>query len=170
MSVNKDIVTVQAVAEISLYSENSKFRQTDAVEYFKTLLKRNNLITSKCSSSISREAMLMGEELYNYAVDMLAEKNMIHDEGLIHANEVCEEVFFESVEVDSSSDEYEPEEKKRDIKHILLDYKMQASTQPPGQPIRVNVHCTQHPISQRATSKLSAKPKTSKTFHPDEAP
>ncbi|GFS34430.1 HTH CENPB-type domain-containing protein [Trichonephila inaurata madagascariensis] len=115
MSVNKDIVTVQAVAETSLYSENSKLRQTDAVEYFKTLLKRNNLITSKCSSSISHEAMLMGEELYNYAVDMLAEKNMIHDEELIHANEVCE-VFFESVEVDSSSDEYEPEEKEH--KHI----------------------------------------------------
>ncbi|PRD31968.1 UNVERIFIED_CONTAM: hypothetical protein NCL1_21863 [Trichonephila clavipes] len=63
MSVNKDIVTVQAVAETSLNSENSKLRQTDAVEYFKTLLKRNNLITSKCSSSISHEAMLMGEEL-----------------------------------------------------------------------------------------------------------
>ncbi|GFY70869.1 HTH CENPB-type domain-containing protein [Trichonephila inaurata madagascariensis] len=124
MSVNKDIVTVQAVAETSLYSENSKLRLTDAVEYFKTLLKRNNLITSKCSGSISHEAMLMGEELYNYAVDMLAEKNMIHDEELIHANEVCEEVFFESVEVDSSTDEYEPEEKKRDIKHIPLDYKI----------------------------------------------
>ncbi|GFY38348.1 HTH CENPB-type domain-containing protein [Trichonephila inaurata madagascariensis] len=70
--------------------------------------------------------MLMGEELYNYIVDMLAEKNMIHDEELIHANEVCEEVFFESVEVDSSSDEYEPEEKKRDIKHIPLNYKIKA--------------------------------------------
>ncbi|GFY43838.1 valine--tRNA ligase [Trichonephila inaurata madagascariensis] len=112
MSVNKDIVTVQAVAETSLYSENSKLRQTEAVEYFKTLLKRNNLITSKCSSSISHEAMLMGEELYSYVVDMLAEKNMIHDEELIHANEVCE-VFFESVEVDSLSDEYEPEKKRQ---------------------------------------------------------
>ncbi|GFW28673.1 transposable element Tcb1 transposase [Trichonephila clavipes] len=50
--------------------------------------------------------MLMGEELYNYAVDMLAEKNMIHDEELIHANEVREEVFFESVEADSSTDEF----------------------------------------------------------------
>ncbi|GFY63134.1 HTH CENPB-type domain-containing protein [Trichonephila inaurata madagascariensis] len=70
--------------------------------------------------------MLMGEEPYNYAVDMLAEKNMIHDEELIHANEVCEEVFFESVEVDSSSDEYETEEKKREIKHIPLDYKIKA--------------------------------------------
>ncbi|GFV59548.1 HTH CENPB-type domain-containing protein [Trichonephila clavipes] len=117
MSVNKDIVTVQAVDEIFLYSENSKSRQTDAVEYFKTLLKRNNLITSKCSSSISHEAMLMREELYNYAVNMLAEKHMIHDEELIHANEVCEEVFFESVEVDSSSEKYEPDQKKRDIKH-----------------------------------------------------
>ncbi|GFY12559.1 HTH CENPB-type domain-containing protein [Trichonephila clavipes] len=51
---------------------------------------------------------------------------MIHDEELIHAKELCEEVFFESVEVDSSSDEYEPEEKKRDIKHIPLDYKIKA--------------------------------------------
>ncbi|GFY73942.1 HTH CENPB-type domain-containing protein [Trichonephila inaurata madagascariensis] len=70
--------------------------------------------------------MLMGEELYNYAVDMLAQRNMIHDKELIHANEVCEEVFFESVEVDSSSDEYEPKEKKRDIKYIPLDYKIKA--------------------------------------------
>ncbi|GFS53881.1 uncharacterized protein TNIN_370861 [Trichonephila inaurata madagascariensis] len=77
MSVNKDIVTVQAVAETSLYSENSKLRQTDAVEYFKTLLKRNNLVTSKCSSSIAHEAMLMEVELYNYAVDMLVEKKRL---------------------------------------------------------------------------------------------
>ncbi|GFV44122.1 uncharacterized protein TNCV_3572431 [Trichonephila clavipes] len=84
MSANKDIVTVQAVAETSLYSENSNLRQKDAVEYFKILFKINSLITSKCSSFISHEAMLMGDQLYNYAVDMLAEKN-IHDEELIHA-------------------------------------------------------------------------------------
>ncbi|GFS43769.1 HTH CENPB-type domain-containing protein [Trichonephila inaurata madagascariensis] len=113
MSVNKDIATVQTAAETSLYSENSKLRQTDAVEYFKTLLKGNNLITSKCSSSISHEAMLR-EELYNYTVDILAEKNMIHDEELKHANEVCEEVFFESVEVDSSSDERSGRLKKKE--------------------------------------------------------
>ncbi|GFX39878.1 HTH CENPB-type domain-containing protein [Trichonephila clavipes] len=53
-------------------------------------------------------------------------KKMIHDEELTHANEVCEEVFFESVEVDSRSDVYEPEEKKGDIKHIPLDYKIKA--------------------------------------------
>ncbi|GFV22904.1 hypothetical protein TNCV_167691, partial [Trichonephila clavipes] len=40
---------------------------------------------------------------------------------------------------------------------------------PPGQP-RWN-RCSLYPASnQRATSKLSAKPKNSKTFHPDEAP
>ena len=58
--------------------------------------------------------MLMGGEIYNYTIDILAEKNMVIDEELIHANEECEEIVFESVEADSSSDEYEPEEKKKE--------------------------------------------------------
>ncbi|GFX61723.1 hypothetical protein TNCV_2591661 [Trichonephila clavipes] len=41
--------------------------------------------------------------------------------------------------------------------------------QPPGQPIGVTVHCTQHSIREQP---LSSQPslKTQKIFHPDEAP
>lgn len=117
MSVNKDIISVPAVedeiAEESLYSDNSKLRLTDAVEYYKSLLAENNLIVSECSALISHEAMLIGEKIYKNTVDMLAENIIMSDEELIHANEVCEEVFLEQVEADASSDEYEPEEKKK---------------------------------------------------------
>ncbi|GFS54667.1 hypothetical protein TNCV_2749481 [Trichonephila clavipes] len=75
------------------------------------MLKRNNLSTLKCSSSNSEEAILMGRIFYKYVVDMLAEKNMINNEELIHAN--VKKYFLNQLEVDSSSDEYEPEEHKR---------------------------------------------------------
>ncbi|GFW86836.1 hypothetical protein TNCV_2809911 [Trichonephila clavipes] len=39
------------------------------------------------------EAMLMEEELYNYADDMLVEKNMINDEDLIHSSESWLEIY-----------------------------------------------------------------------------
>lgn len=123
MSANKDVVSAQTVedevTEDSVYSKHSKLLLTDAVEYFKTLLKENNLIISQCSNSISHEAMLMDEEIYKLTVDMLAEKNLVTDEELIHVNEVSDEIVFESVEVDSSS-----EEKKSKMEHIPLDYKL----------------------------------------------
>ncbi|GFU65203.1 hypothetical protein TNCV_2134081 [Trichonephila clavipes] len=40
---------------------------------------------------------------------------------------------------------------------------------PPGQPIGVNVHCTQHPIREQSLSSQPSQ-KNSKTFHPDEEP
>lgn len=127
MSVNEDVAGAQVVAEDSICSGNSKLRLTDAVEHFQTLLKENDLIFSKCSSSISNEAMLMGEEIYNFTIEMLAEKTIVFDDTLIHENEICEEVFFEPVEEDHSSDEYEPREKqKRKTEHIPLDYKIKA--------------------------------------------
>lgn len=127
MSVNMIIVPTVAneIGKELLYSDNSKLRLTDAVEYFKSLLAANNLIVSECSSSISHEAMLIGEEIYKNTLDMLAKKSIVNDEELIHANEVFKEVFFEQVEAGASSDEYEPKEKKkRELEHIPLDYKI----------------------------------------------
>lgn len=130
MSASQDIASAQAVdavTEDSIYSELSKLRLTDAIEHFQALLKENNLILSKRSSSISYEAMLMGEEIYKLTIEMLAEKSIIIDDELIHANEILEEACFEPLEADHSSDEYEPEQKKkRESEHIPLDYKIKA--------------------------------------------
>ncbi|XP_023228981.1 uncharacterized protein LOC111629327 [Centruroides sculpturatus] len=129
MSVNEEIAKVsEAADEISqdsLYSEMSKLRLKDAVIYYESLLAENNLITSESSTSISREAMLMGEEIYERTMDMLAEKILVTDDELAHENENCDEEPFENVEDHSSSDEYEPEgKKKREVDHLSFDYKI----------------------------------------------
>ncbi|GBN35808.1 Valine--tRNA ligase, partial [Araneus ventricosus] len=128
MSMNYDTASVSEVedgtTQESLYSEVSKLRLKDAVIYYQGLLAQNNLISSESSASISHEAMLMGEEIFQNTLDILAEKIIVSDEELIHENERCQEVLFEKVEGDVSSDEYEPEEKKRYVEYISLDYKI----------------------------------------------
>ncbi|GBO19183.1 hypothetical protein AVEN_38867-1 [Araneus ventricosus] len=122
MSMNYDTASVSEVEDgtiqESLYSEMSKLRLKDAVIYYQGLLAQNNLISSESSASISHEAMLMDEEIFQNTLDFLAEKIIVNDE-LIHENERCQEVLFEKVEGDVSSDEYEPEGKKRYVEYAL---------------------------------------------------
>ncbi|GBN49332.1 hypothetical protein AVEN_167804-1, partial [Araneus ventricosus] len=59
----------------SLYSEVSKLRLKDAVIYYQDLLAQNNLISSESSASISHEAMLMGEEIFQNTLDPPGCKN-----------------------------------------------------------------------------------------------
>ena len=69
--------------------------------------------------------MLIGEELYDKTLEILNEKKFIHDEELIHVNEVCEGVNFETVHDDSSPEEYDPEYKKsKPNDYISLDNKI----------------------------------------------
>lgn len=117
-SVSEDI------PDSSLHSDKSKVLLKNAVVYYESLLLKNNLIASNSSSVIPEEAILIGEELYNMTLELLNEKEFVHDEELIHANEVCEEVNFETVHDDSSPEEYEPEYKKsKPNDYISLDYK-----------------------------------------------
>ncbi|GBL94199.1 hypothetical protein AVEN_163520-1 [Araneus ventricosus] len=78
----------------SLYSEVSKLRLKDAVIYYQSLLAQNNLISSESTASISHEAMLMGEEIFQNALAILTEKIIVSDEELIHENERCQESYF----------------------------------------------------------------------------
>ncbi|GBM77838.1 hypothetical protein AVEN_132203-1 [Araneus ventricosus] len=71
-----------------------KLRLKDAVIYYQALLAQNNLISSESSASISHEAMLMGEEIFQNTLAILAEKIIVSDEELIHENERCQESYF----------------------------------------------------------------------------
>ncbi|GBN14953.1 hypothetical protein AVEN_267166-1 [Araneus ventricosus] len=68
MSMNYNTASVSEVEDgtiqESLCSEVSKLRLKDAVIYYQGLLAQNNLISSESSASISHEAMLMGEEIF----------------------------------------------------------------------------------------------------------
>ncbi|GBN83211.1 hypothetical protein AVEN_15952-1 [Araneus ventricosus] len=90
MSMNYNTTSVSEVedgtTQESLYSEVSKLRLKDAVIYYQGLMAQNNLISSESSASISHEAMLMGEEIFQNTLAILAEK-IVSDEGLIHENE-----------------------------------------------------------------------------------
>ncbi|GBN20145.1 SCAN domain-containing protein 3 [Araneus ventricosus] len=80
MSMNCNTASVSEVedgtTQESLYSEVSKLRLKDAVIYYQGLLAQNNLISSESSASISHEAMLMGEEIFQNTLAILAEKIM----------------------------------------------------------------------------------------------
>ncbi|GBN27229.1 hypothetical protein AVEN_210723-1 [Araneus ventricosus] len=79
MSMNYNTASVSEVEDgttkESLYSEVSKLRLKDAVIYYQGLLAQNNLISSEPSASISHEAMLMGEEIFQNTLAVLPEKN-----------------------------------------------------------------------------------------------
>ncbi|GBL78288.1 hypothetical protein AVEN_42829-1 [Araneus ventricosus] len=73
MSMNYDTASVleveDGIAQESLYSEVSKLRLKDAVVYYQGLLAQNNLISSESSASISHEATLMGEEIFQNTLE-----------------------------------------------------------------------------------------------------
>ncbi|GBN84004.1 hypothetical protein AVEN_44991-1 [Araneus ventricosus] len=102
MSMNCNTASVSEVedgtTQESLYSEVSQLRLKDAVIYYQGLqvknLGSNNLISSESSASISHEAMLMGEEIFQNTLAILAEKIIVSDEELIHENERCQESYF----------------------------------------------------------------------------
>ncbi|GFW09443.1 uncharacterized protein TNCV_3995501 [Trichonephila clavipes] len=54
---------------------------------------------------------------------------------------------------------------KQEAMRPILAY----ASPPPGQPIGVTVHCTQHPIREQSLSSQPSQ-KTLKILHPDEAP
>lgn len=116
---------VEDITEDSLHSDKSKLLLKDAVTYFNALLVENDLITSEGSPSISHEAMLIAQKLYENVIDLMSENEIVIDEELLHENEVCEEVEFEENKKDDSSDEYEPPEKKsKELDYIPLEYKI----------------------------------------------
>ncbi|GFV43267.1 hypothetical protein TNCV_2381491 [Trichonephila clavipes] len=51
----------------------------------------------------------------------------------------------------------------------LMAERISAYIQPPGQPIGVTIHYTQHPIREQPLSAQSSQ-KTLKIFHPEQAP
>ncbi|XP_071574627.1 uncharacterized protein [Temnothorax nylanderi] len=114
------------VYDNSLHSDVAKTRLKDAVVYFEQLLLENDLVATESSSSISQEAMLIGEELYHGAVEMLGEKQLITDEELILLHEIDEEnVFHEVDDVDEDDEDFVVEEEKKKVaKYIDLDYKI----------------------------------------------
>ncbi|GBO28495.1 hypothetical protein AVEN_24348-1 [Araneus ventricosus] len=97
MSMDYDIASVSEIedgtTQESLYSEVSKLRLKDAVIYYQGLLVQNNLISSESSASISHEAMLMGEEIFQITWAILAEKIIVSDAELIHENERYQEIY-----------------------------------------------------------------------------
>ncbi|GBN58846.1 hypothetical protein AVEN_135518-1 [Araneus ventricosus] len=98
MSMNYNTASVSenedGTTQESLYSEVSKLRLKDAVIYYQGLLAQNNLISSESSASISHEAMLMGEEIFQNTLAIMAEKIIVSDEELIHENKRCQESYF----------------------------------------------------------------------------
>lgn len=113
------------IPEDSLHSEASKLLLKDAVVFFERLLAENDFIAPTSSTIISHDAMLMGREIFESTLQMLAEKVLISDEELIHMNEEVNDEAFEEVEGEYSSDEHEPPEKKpRETEHYSIDYKI----------------------------------------------
>ncbi|GBM28547.1 hypothetical protein AVEN_70140-1 [Araneus ventricosus] len=98
MSMNCNTASVSEIEEgttqESLYNKMSKLRLKDAVIYYQGFLAQNNLISSESSASISHEAMLMGEEIFQNTLAILDQKIIVSDEELIHENERCQESYF----------------------------------------------------------------------------
>ena len=88
-------MAVNEIARESPYSDASKLKLKNALVYFERLLADENLIAPESSNTISRESVLIGEELYRNTVDLLGEKIMINEDELIHVNETCEEESYE---------------------------------------------------------------------------
>lgn len=114
----------EEIPDSSVHSDISKQLLKDGVIYYESLLVENNLIAKTSSNTLSEDAILLGQELYDKTWDILNEKKFITDEELIHVQEECREGNFTAVE-DDSSDEYVPDEKKCKIaEHIPLEYKI----------------------------------------------
>ncbi|XP_046592527.1 uncharacterized protein LOC107218171 isoform X2 [Neodiprion lecontei] len=105
------------IEEDSIHSEVLKQQLKDGLIYFETFLRNSNVITAEPSSSINEEAMVIGEEMFQNTLQMLAEKSLVLDEELIDINEIDDSSAYEEVETsliaNESSDEYEPDERKK---------------------------------------------------------
>lgn len=112
-----------ACLEESVRNDIAKLRLKDAVVYYEELLVNNDMIASQASTVISEEAILMGEEIYNRTMEMLNEKNFIVCDELFMNDEPVEESSYEEVG-SSSSEGYQPEEKKSKSEYIPLEYKV----------------------------------------------
>jgi len=134
-SIKSDVEQKESLAgsskdeEVLLNEEFAKLQLKGAVVYMDKLLEENNLITPEPPSTVSYESMLIGEEMYHNAVQMIAEKKLITDEELIAIHEADENNFFRELEYNDSdcedSDEYQPDEKKaKQVEYIPLDYKV----------------------------------------------
>ncbi|KAL1493960.1 hypothetical protein ABEB36_009639 [Hypothenemus hampei] len=113
------------IPENSLYSEKSKLLLKDALVYYEHLLLENNLISLQSSLSISHEAMLVGQQLFENTLAVLSENKFIIVDELVDEDDICEKSDFGFFESNELSDEYEPEGKKSKlIEHIPLNYKI----------------------------------------------
>jgi len=145
--------------EVLLNEEFAKLQLKGAVVYMDKLLEENNLITPEPLSTISYESMLIGEEMYHNAVQMIAEKKLITDEELIAIHEADENNFFRELEYNDSdcedSDEYQPDEKKaKQVEYIPLDYKVKVVNIAKQHP-NWNFYCfydQYHPASCKGTT------------------
>ncbi|XP_046753391.1 uncharacterized protein LOC124416409 [Diprion similis] len=105
------------IEEDSIHREVLKQQLKDALVYFESLLRNSNLIEAEPSSSLNEETMVIGEEMFQNTLEMLAEKSLVLDEELTDINEIDDSSAYEEVETsliaNESSDEYEPDEKKK---------------------------------------------------------
>lgn len=101
-----------------LYSDKSKLRLKDAIIHMEQLLLESNLIAQESSGVVSHEAMQIGEDLYEYTVEMLGDKIFVEMEELILQDS------DEDVPYDDSNDSQSMEEEKKTMEYISLDYKI----------------------------------------------
>lgn len=122
--------TAEEIEDDSLHSELSKARLKTALAYAEKLFLENNYITSEPCTAISGEHIEIGKEIYEATLEILAEKKIVTEDELISVQELDEEGLFEEEVVESSSpnsssEDYEPDEKKEKIDpDISLDYKI----------------------------------------------
>lgn len=89
------------------------------------LLIQDDLVALESSEIISHEAQQMGENLYESTIEMLNEKFFVETEELIMQESDDEEGQFK--EIDDQDDDFEyttPEEEKKSMEYIPLDYKI----------------------------------------------
>lgn len=72
-------------------SEQSKQLLRDAVVYFEYRLAEEGLIAATPSSTVSHEALLIGDKIFASTVEMLTEYKLIEDDELISFDEADEE-------------------------------------------------------------------------------
>jgi len=112
--------------EESFDSEESKRLLKDALVWFERLLTVNNLIASQPSATISRNAKLIGEEIYTRTLEMLSEKKLVTEEELYEEdNDVVPVRENKNSSLADEVDVYEPEPALyRLADHIPLDSKI----------------------------------------------
>ncbi|XP_049940843.1 cilia- and flagella-associated protein 44-like [Schistocerca serialis cubense] len=102
------------------HSEVAKQELKDALVYFESLLRNSNRIAAEPSSSINEESMVIGEEMFQNMLQMLAENTLVHDDELIDINEIDDNNAYEDNEMSPIANEYELDEKKKKDTTIFL--------------------------------------------------